>query len=68
VKANSILTVPILSPAWKKFAFVFFLLPVILVIGMALVRMCISPDQWAEIIYGFWAIGFVMLNLIKEKD
>jgi len=68
MKANSILTVPLLSPAWKKVAFVFFLLPVILVIGMALVLMDISPDQSAEIICGFWAIGFALLNLTKEKD
>jgi hypothetical protein len=33
-----------------------------------LVQMDISPDQSAEIIYGFWAIGFVMLNLTKEKE
>jgi hypothetical protein len=48
MKSNSILTVPLLSSAWKKVAFVFFLLPVILVIGMALVQMDISPDQSAE--------------------
>jgi hypothetical protein len=68
MKTNSILTVPLLSPAWKKVAFVFFPLPVILVIGMALAQMDITPDESAEIIYGFWAIGFAMLNLTKEKE
>jgi len=68
MKEKSILTVPLLSPAWKKVAFLFFPLPVILVIGMALAQMEIDPNQGAEIIYGFWAIGFAMLNLTKEKD
>ena len=68
MKSNSILTVPLLSPAWKKVAFVFFPLPIILVIGMALVQMDITPDESTEIIYGCWAIGFAMLNLTKEKE
>jgi hypothetical protein len=68
MKEKSILTVPLLSPAWKKVAFLFFPLPVILVIGMAIAQMEIDPNQGAEIIYGFWAIGFAMLNLTKEKD
>jgi hypothetical protein len=68
MKEKSILTVPLLSPAWKRVAFLFFPLPVILVIGMAIAQMEIDPNQGAEIIYGFWAIGFAMLNLTKEKD
>jgi hypothetical protein len=68
MKEKSILTVPLLSPVWKKVAFLFFPLPVILVIGMAIAQMEIDPNQGAEIIYGFWAIGFAMLNLTKEKD
>jgi hypothetical protein len=68
MKEKSILTVPLLSPAWKKVAFLFFPLPVILVIGMAIAQMDIDPNEGAEIIYGFWAIGFAMLNLTKEKD
>lgn len=68
MKEKSILHVPLLSPAWKKVAFVFFPLPVILVIGMAVVRMDIDPDEAAQIIYGFWAIGFGLLNLSREKD
>ncbi len=68
MKEKSILTVPLLSPGWKKVAFVFFPLPVILVIGMAVVRMDIDPDDAAQIIYGFWAIGFALLNLSREKD
>jgi hypothetical protein len=68
MKEKSILTVPLLSPAWKKVAFLFFPLPVILVIGMAIAQIEINPNQGAEIIYSFWAIGFAMLNLTKEKD
>ncbi|MBN3519463.1 hypothetical protein JYB62_05560 [Algoriphagus lutimaris] len=68
MKEKSILHVPLLSPAWKKVAFIFFPLPVILVIGMAFSRMDISPDDSAQIIYGFWAIGFGLLNLSREKE
>ncbi|MEN2283751.1 hypothetical protein AAGF08_16525 [Algoriphagus sp. SE2] len=68
MKEKSILHVPLLSPAWKKVAFVFFPLPVILVIGMAFSRMDISPDESSQIIYGFWAIGFGLLNLSREKE
>ncbi|MBN3581802.1 hypothetical protein JYB64_05340 [Algoriphagus aestuarii] len=68
MKEKSILHVPLLSPAWKKVAFLFFPLPVLLVIGMALVQMEISPDDSAQIIYGFWAIGFGILNLSREKE
>lgn len=68
MKEKSILIVPVLSPAWKKVAFLFFPLPVVLVIGMAISQMEISADQGAEILYGFWAIGFAMLNLTKEKE
>lgn len=68
MKEKSILHVPLLSPAWKKVAYIFFPLPVILVIGMAVTRMDISPDDSSQIIYGFWAIGFGLLNLSKEKE
>lgn len=68
MKEKSILHVPLLSPAWKKVAFVFFPLPVILVLGMAITRMDISPDESSQIIYGFWAIGFGLLNLSREKE
>lgn len=68
MKKNSILQVPLLSPAWKKVAFIFFPLPVLLVIGMALTQMDISPDDSAQIIYGFWAIGFGLLNLSREEE
>ncbi len=68
MKEKSILHVPLLSPAWKKVAYLFFPLPVILVFGMAMVRMDIDPDDTAQIIYGFWAIGFGLLNLSREKE
>ncbi len=67
MEKNSILNVPLLSPGWKKFAYVFFLLPVFIVIGMSLVNPQIDPNDTVQIIYGFWAIGFGILNLTREK-
>lgn len=67
MEPNSILNVPLLSPGWKKLAFVFFPLPVLLVIGMAFVDPQTEPNDAAQIIYGFWAIGFGILNLSREK-
>lgn len=67
MESNSILNVPLLSPGWKKLGYVFFPLPVFLVIGMAIVNPKIDPNDSAQIIYGFWAIGFGILNLSREK-
>ena len=67
MEKNSILNVPLLSPGWKKLAYVFFPLPVLLVIGMALVNPRLDPNDSSQIIYGFWAIGFGILNLSREK-
>ena len=59
--------VPLLPESWRKFAFVFFTLPVFLVIGLAFVNPKWDPNEAAQLIYGFWAIGFGILNLTKEK-
>ncbi|GMQ23520.1 hypothetical protein Aoki45_02020 [Algoriphagus sp. oki45] len=59
--------VPLLPESWKKIAFVFFPLPVFLVIGLAFVNPNWDPNEAAQLIYGFWAIGFGILNLTKEK-
>jgi hypothetical protein len=67
MEKNSILNVPLLSPNWKKFGYVFFPLPVFIVIGMALINPKIDPNETTQIIYGFWAIGFGILNLSREK-
>jgi hypothetical protein len=67
MEKNSILNVPLLSPGWKKLAYVFFPLPVLLVIGMAVVNPKLDPNESSQIIYGFWAIGFGILNLSREK-
>lgn len=67
MKKNSILNVPLLPPGWKKLAMVFFPLPVLLVMGIAMVYPDTNPDDAAQIIYGFWAIGFGILNLTREK-
>lgn len=67
MEKNSILNVPLLSPGWKKLGYVFFPLPVFLVIGMALQDPSIDPNDTSQIIYGFWAIGFGILNLTREK-
>ncbi|NVK49969.1 MAG: hypothetical protein HWE09_09385 [Cyclobacteriaceae bacterium] len=64
---RSIFNVPLLSRGWKKVAYVFFPLPVLLVIGLAFANPNMDPNEAAQIIYGFWAIGFGILNLTKEK-
>lgn len=67
MKTNSILNVPLLPPNWKKVGYLFFPLPVILVIGMAFFNPGMEPNESTQIIYGFWAIGFGILNLTREK-
>lgn len=67
MKDKSILNVPLLPFGWKRLAFVFFPLPVLLVIGLAFVYPDFEPDESAQLIYGFWAIGFGILNLTREK-
>ncbi|MDF2158036.1 hypothetical protein [Algoriphagus sp. CAU 1675] len=67
MKTNSLFNVPLLSPAWKKVAIGFFPLPVLLVIGISFSNPQFNPDEVAQIIYGFWAIGFGMLILTREK-
>ncbi len=68
MKDKSILNVPLLPFGWKKLAFVFFPLPVLLVIGLAFVYPDFEPDESSQLIYGFWAIGFGILNLTREKE
>lgn len=68
MKDKSILNVPLLPFGWKRLAFVFFPLPVLLVIGLAFVYPDFEPDESAQLIYGFWAIGFGILNLSREKE
>lgn len=67
MQKNSILEVPLLHPNWKKLAYVFFPLPVFIVIGMAILNPKTDPNETTQIIYGFWAIGFMILNLTREK-
>lgn len=68
MKDKSILNVPLLPFGWKRLAFVFFPLPVLLVIGLAFVYPDFDPNETAQLIYGFWAIGFGILNLTREKE
>ncbi len=68
MKDKSILIVPLLPFGWKRLAFVFFPLPVLLVIGLAFVYPDFDPNETAQLIYGFWAIGFGILNLTREKE
>lgn len=67
MKKNSILEVPLLHPGWKKLAYVFFPLPVFIVIGMAFLNPKIDSNDTIQIIYGFWAMAFMILNLTREK-
>lgn len=67
MKDKSILNVPLLPFGWKRLAFVFFPLPVLLVIGLAFAYPDFDPNETAQLIYGFWSIGFGILNLTREK-
>ncbi|WP_026952391.1 hypothetical protein [Algoriphagus mannitolivorans] len=67
MKTNSILNVPLLHPNWKKVGYLFFPLPVILVIGIAFLNPGMEHNESTQIIYGFWAIGFGILNLTREN-
>ncbi|NVJ85652.1 MAG: hypothetical protein HWE15_05060 [Algoriphagus sp.] len=64
---KSLFNVPLLSTGWKKIAYIFFPLPVLLVIGLAFANPTMDPNEAAQILYGFWAIGFGILNLSREK-
>ncbi len=67
MKKNSILEVPLLHPSWKKLAYVFFPLPVFIVIGIAILNPKSNPNETIQIIYGSWAVGLMILNLTREK-
>lgn len=67
MKTFSLLHVPMLDRKWRKLAFLFFPVSVLLVIAMAILRTGIDPNQAAEIIYLGWACGLTLLNLSKEK-
>lgn len=68
MKDKSILNMPLLPFGWKKLGYVFFPLPVLLVIGLAFVDPESNPNETSQVIYGFWAIGFGILNLSREKE
>ncbi len=68
MEKNSILNVPLLPFGWKKLGYFFFPLPVFLVIGLAFANPQSDPNETIQIIYGFWAIGFGILNLSREKE
>ncbi|UZD23834.1 hypothetical protein PBT90_10580 [Algoriphagus halophytocola] len=65
---KSILHVPLLSPSWKKLAYVLFPLPVLLVLGLAFVNPDMDTNEVPQIIYGFWGIAFGILNLVREPE
>lgn len=67
MKNDDLMYVPMLERKWRPLSFLFFPLPVVIVIVLALLQVGLSPDNAAEIIYGFWAVGFTLLNLTKEK-
>lgn len=67
MKTDSLFNVPLFAPIWKKIALVFFPLPVLLVIGLGIANPEFDPNEVAQIIYGFWAIAFAILNLTREK-
>jgi hypothetical protein len=64
---KSFLYVPLLPTIWKKIAYVIFPLPVLMVIGLAFSNPTMDPNEAAQILYAFWAIGFGILILTREK-
>lgn len=67
MKNRSFLYVPLLPTIWKKIAYVIFPLPVLMVIGLAFSNPTMDPNEAAQILYAFWAIGFGILILTREK-
>lgn len=67
MKNGDLMYVPMLERKWRPLSFLFFPLPVVIVIVLALLRLGLSPENAAEIIYVSWALGFTILNLTKEK-
>lgn len=67
MKTDSLFIVPLFGPAWKRIALIFFPLPVLLVIGLGISNPEFDPNDVAQIIYGFWAMAFAILNLTREK-
>ncbi|PZX53873.1 hypothetical protein LV84_02981 [Algoriphagus ratkowskyi] len=65
---KSILHVPLLSPGWKVVGYAFLPLPIILALGLALSGAAIESSNPSQILFGFWAIGFGLLNLCRDKN
>lgn len=74
MKNDKTLYVPMLERKWSKLAYFFFPFPVFLVIILKILELSgiigieISGNEVSEIIYSFWAIGFIILILSKEKE
>jgi hypothetical protein len=74
MKNDDLMYVPMLERKWSKLAYFFFPFPVFLVIILKVFQLSethgmeISGNEVAEIIYSFWAIGFIILILTKEKE
>ena len=67
MKENSILHVPLLSPGWKKVGYAFLPLPILFAFGMAFSGVALESIDPSQILFGFWAIGFGLLNLCRDK-
>ena len=74
MKNDKLLNVPMLDRKWRPLSFFFFPLAVLLVIILKVFQLSgiigieISGEEVAEICYSFWAIGFIILILSKEKE
>lgn len=68
MRKRNILHVPLLSPIWKKIALVFFPLPILLLVGLAFSNSSVDSLDGVQLMFGFWAIGFGILNLSEEKN
>lgn len=68
MKKDNLIYVPLIAPFWKKVAYLLFPLAVVLVLGLAALKVDISPEDAGNVIYAIWAIAFVILNLSKERE
>lgn len=74
MKNDKTLYVPMLERKWSKLVYFIFPFPVFLVIILKVLQLSgllgieLSGNDVAEITYSFWAIGFIVLILTKEKE
>lgn len=73
-KNENIIKVPLFGTAWKKVAYLFFPLPILLIVLLVISdiistgEVSIHGDMVADVWYACWAIGLIILINTKEKE